>query len=188
MQWQEQGFKILWWEEGREIPLNMADQMNHSLIVLAPCSGFLCLPRVLLLRASCLAPQGSAALQVAPELTQQCGSFPVSTVITMHQTVLSSPFRWPFLTHQIWLLLLGVAVCNNSHSQQPTPYLLCLLLPQADASRELDFTVYTLQESLAEEIRCTSGLGRRHLFQPCQLPIFWARVFQDRAVELLCCP
>ena len=118
----------------------MTDQMNHSVIALLPCSGIWCLPRVPMPKASRLAPQGSAAPQVPPELTQRSGSFPVHTVITMHQTALSSPFRWPLLTHQIWLLLLGVAVCNNSHSQQPAPDPLSLLLlsqlPHADCVNE----------------------------------------------------
>lgn len=68
--------------------LNMTDQMNLSVSVLAPHSGILCLPRVLIPRASCLAPQGSA--QVPSEPTQQHGSFPISTASTKHQTAPSS--------------------------------------------------------------------------------------------------
>lgn len=68
---------------------------------------------------------------------------------------------------------------------------LCLLAPHlsphADVVNELAVNwagpPAAFRNHSAEEIRCTSGLGRHGFSQLCQLSLF----FQDRAVGLLCC-
>lgn len=66
-------------------------------------------------RAVCPALQGSDDPQVSPELAQQHSSFPDSTGITMHQTMLRSPLRG-LLTHQN----LRMVVWKNTSRQQNT--------------------------------------------------------------------